>query len=182
MSTVTLLVSTTMGLESVLSHELKQLGYTDLNVKNGFIEFDAPLNAICRCNLWLRTAGRVYLKVGQFHATTFDELYDSISALPWHHFIGPKDEFPISKISSRKSELFSKSDCQRIAKKAVVDALKTGHSVHSLPETEAQFPIRLQIENDEVICSIDTTGSGLSNRGYRAAMGQRPYARHSRRA
>ena len=174
MNNVTLLVSTTMGLESVLSHELKQLGYTDLTVKNGFIEFEAPLIAICRCNLWLRTAGRIYLKIGQFMATTFDELYESINALPWHHYIGPNDEFPISKISSRKSELFSKSDCQRITKKAIVDCLTSHHNVQSLPETDALFPIRLQIENDDVICSIDTTGSGLSNRGYRAAMGQAP--------
>lgn len=169
-----LMASTTMGLESVLSHELKQLGYQNLVVNNGFVEFDGQFSDVCRCNLWLRTAGRVYIQLGQFEATTFDELFEKTRDLPWSDFIGPDDEFPVSKISSRKSELFSKSDGQRIVKKAVVEHLKAAHGVETLPETESLFPIRVQIEDDIVTLSLDTTGSSLSNRGYRAAQGLAP--------
>jgi len=172
--TLRLMATTTMGLESVLSHELKQLGYENLEVKNGSVEFDGTFADVCRCNLWLRTAGRVYIQLGTFNATTFDELFEQTMELPWSDYIGPDDEFPVSKISSRNSELFSKSDGQRIVKKAVVEHLMQAHGVQKLPETESLFPIRVQIESDMVTLSLDTTGSSLSNRGYRAAQGLAP--------
>ena len=99
--------------------------------------------------------------------TTFDQLFDQTKALDWSRFISINDQFPVSKATSRKSALFSKSDCQRLVKKAVAESLKQSYGVKRLPETGALCPIRIQIENDVVVLSIDTTGEGLNKRGYR---------------
>ena len=165
---LTLIATCAMGLESVLTQEIKDLGYKNIQPFNGKVEFIGELADICRANLWLRTAGRVMIKIGEFKATTFDELCDQVRDLPWGQWIGPSDKFPISKVTARKSVIYSKSDSQAIVKKAVADSLKAYHKVSTLPETEAEFAIRLQIENDLATLSIDTSGSGLNKRGYRA--------------
>ncbi len=167
---LTLIATTIMGFESVLAQELKELGYTNIRVDNHKVEFEGTLSDICKANLWCRTAGRIYIKIAEFKALTFDELFEHTQALPWSTWIGPDDQFPVTKITSRKSALFSKSDCQAIVKKAIADSLLTAHKRNELPETKAVFPIRIQIENDWVTLSIDTTGHGLNKRGYRAHM------------
>lgn len=164
---MTLFATATMGLESELNHELKTLGYST-KVFDGKVEFEGDLTDICKTNLWLRTAGRVYIKMGEFEATTFDSLFEQTQDLPWETWIGPHDAFPVTKVTSRKSILFSKSDSQALVKKAVVERLKQAHRVQTLPETGAVFAIRIQIENDRVTLSLDTSGVSLSNRGYRA--------------
>jgi len=171
---LTLIATTIMGFESVLARELKTLGYETVRVFDNKVEFEGTLKDICRANLWLRTAGRIFVKIGQFNATTFDSLFDQTAALDWGQWIQKDDQFPVSNVSSRKSKLFSKSDCQAIVKKAVAESLKKAHRCESLPETKALFPIRIQIENDDVILSIDASGSGLNKRGYRAHMDKAP--------
>ncbi|MFT5170605.1 MAG: putative N6-adenine-specific DNA methylase [Candidatus Marinamargulisbacteria bacterium] len=166
---VNLIATATMGLESVLGREVKALGFEDAKIFDGKVEYTGELKDICRSNLWLRTAGRIYIKMGQFDATTFDELFEKTKALPWSDWIPADGRFPVSKVTSRKSELFSKSDCQRIVNKAIAEHLKEAHGVQSLPEHGANFPIRIQIDKDEVILSMDSSGSGLNKRGYRAA-------------
>lgn len=169
----TLFATATMGLESELNYELKSMGYST-KVFDGKVEFEGDLTDICKTNLWLRTAGRIYIKMADFEATTFDDLFDQTKALPWETWIGPLDAFPVSKATARKSVLFSKSDCQALVKKAVAERLKAAHHVQHLPETGATFAIRIQIENDVVVLSIDTTGTSLSNRGYRAHSDEAP--------
>ncbi|RAP34814.1 RNA methyltransferase [Candidatus Marinamargulisbacteria bacterium SCGC AAA071-K20] len=171
---ITLIATVAMGLESVLSRELKNLGYENLRVDNGKIEFDAELQDICKTNLWLRTAGRIFLKIAEFKATTFDELFEKTKKLHWSDWIGKDDYFPVTKVSSRKSILFSKSDSQAIVNKAVAESLKKSYKVDTLPETGGEFPIRIQIENDMVVLSIDTSGDGLHKRGYRSHMNAAP--------
>jgi len=164
----TIIATTAMGLEAVLNREIKDLGISSTTVSDGKVEFEGTLLDCVKANLWLRTAGKIYIKIGTFIATTFDHLFEETKALPWGDWIGPKDAFPISKITSRKSELFSKSDCQAIVKKAIVEHLKSTHNVQTLPEFEAEVAVRIQIENDIVTLSIDTSGAGLNKRGYRA--------------
>lgn len=168
--TVTIIATTAMGLESVLGRELKDLGYSNVQLSDGKAEFKGSISDICKANLWLRTAGRIYIKVGEFFSMTFDDLFEETLALPWEEWIGPKDKFPISKITSRKSELFSKSDCQAIVKKAISERLKKAHHVTMLPETHATCAVRIQIEKDRVTLSLDTSGEGLNKRGYRSHM------------
>ena len=163
----TLIATTTMGFESVLKQELQGLDLNDLKVFDGKVEFKGDIQDICKTNLWLRTAGRIYIKISEFKAFTFDELFEQTKALPWEKWIQQDAQFPVTQVTSRKSVLFSKSDCQAIVKKAVVNRLQSVYKASRLPETGPVVPIRIQIEKDQVILSIDTSGSGLNKRGYR---------------
>src|SRR5699024_4440151 len=119
---ITLIATAAMGLESIVAKEVRQLGY-EVKIENGMVLFDAPVSAIPRCNLWLRTADRVKLLVGSFTAKTFDELFESTKALPWEQFIPEDGRFPVSG-KSIKSTLYSVPDCQAITKKAIAERLK----------------------------------------------------------
>ncbi|MBT5954730.1 class I SAM-dependent RNA methyltransferase [bacterium] len=165
-----IIVTTAMGLEAVLKRELLDLGYRDLIIEDGKIELEGDLTTLCHLNIWLRTAGRVYLKMGSFFADTFDDLFDKTADLEWEKWIGKNDIFPIYKVSSKNSVLHSKSQCQAIVKKAIVTRLQKKHNVSALPENGIEYPIRLQINKNQVTLSIDSTGQSLSKRGYRAHM------------
>ena len=123
MDKVTLIATAAFGLEAVVAHEVKNLGYPEVQVENGKVTFEADLGALARANLWLRTADRVRLKVGEFQAASFEELFEKTKALPWADFIPENGTFPVEG-KSVKSQLFSVSDCQAIVKKAVVESLK----------------------------------------------------------
>lgn len=172
--TVTLLATAAMGLESVVANEVKALGYQDVQVENGKVQFDADLSAIPRCNLWLRTADRLKVVVGQFTAKTFDELFEKTKALDWEYYIPEEGKFPVLG-KSVKSTLYSVSDCQAIVKKAVVEKLKQKHGVASrMPETGALYRIEVALLKDVVTLTLDTSGAGLHKRGYRVGQGEAP--------
>lgn len=169
-----LTATTAFGLESVVKDEVAALGYPVEGVANGRVHFLGDAAAIPRANLWLRCADRVLWDIGRFEATTFDELFEGTRALPWETVI-PKDGcFPAAKITSVKSRLFSKSDGQRIVKKAVASRLGAHYRVGWLAEDGAAYPIHIQILKDRVTLSLDTSGSGLNKRGYRAHAGGAP--------
>lgn len=171
MTHVTLIATVAMGLEVVLNKELKQLGYTT-TVRDGKVEFDGTIADICTTNLWLRTAGRVLIKLTQFKATNFDELFDTTTQFSWEDWLDTTAEFPIAKISLTKSTINSKSRSQAIIKKAIAKRLLR-HAPH-LPENGPRMPIHVQIQNDIVTLCLDTTGHSLSMRGYRAHMAAAP--------
>lgn len=167
----TLIVTTAMGLESVLKRELFDLGIEECAVSDGRIEYQGDMDAIPQANMWLRTAGRVYIKMGQKKVTTFDMLFEFTKHLPWERWISKTDAFPVTKVTCKKSTLFSKSTCQAIVKKAIVEKLKSVYKVPRLSEDGiGRVAVRITIENDECTLSIDTTGEGLSKRGYREHM------------
>ena len=162
------------GMEATVSFELKNMGIKVLNVSDGRVTFEGDAFEIVRANLSLRTAERVLIKVGEFKAYSFEQLYQGILKLPFENYI-PKDaEFPISKAKSINSKLFSKSDIQSVTKKAVVERLKQKHKVQTLPETGALHPIIIFINKDVVEVTIDTTGPALHKRGYREKSGGAP--------
>ena len=163
-----LIATTTMGLESVLGKECRSLGFENIAVSDGKVEFDGDLTDVCKANLWLRTAGRIYIKLITFKALTFDELFDQTYAFEWERWIPKDGQFPVTKVSSRKSKLFSKSDCQAIVKKAVAKRLENQYGQRCQEEGDSIVAIRIQIENDAVVLSIDSSGAGLNKRGYRA--------------
>ncbi|WP_010530784.1 THUMP domain-containing class I SAM-dependent RNA methyltransferase [Lentibacillus jeotgali] len=170
---VTLIATAAMGLESIVAKEVRQLGY-EVDVENGKVVFDAPVSAIPRCNLWLRTADRVKLQVGQFKAVTFDELFEATKALPWEDVITEEGKFPVSG-KSVKSVLHSVPDCQAIVKKAIAERLKLKYGVAGkMPETDALYKIEAAIHKDQATLTIDTSGSGLHKRGYRVGQGDAP--------
>ncbi|MRH42448.1 class I SAM-dependent RNA methyltransferase [Aquibacillus halophilus] len=174
MRQVTLIATAAMGLESIVANEVRDLGYTDLTVENGRVIFTADVTAIPRCNLWLRTADRVKLLIGQFEAKSFDELFEKTKALPWEDFIPEDGEFPVIG-KSVKSTLFSVSDCQSIVKKAIVERMKIKYGITSwFEESGAFYRVEIALLKDVATLTIDTSGVGLHKRGYRIGQGDAP--------
>ena len=162
------------GLEAVLKKEIYDLGYEITLVEDGRVTFTGDEEAICRANLFLRTAERVLIQVGRFRATTFDESFEGVKALPWEDYLPQDGKFWVKKASSIKSKLFSSSDIQSIVKKAVVERMKQKYHVEWFSEDGADYPLRVFLLKDEVTVAIDTTGESLHKRGYRTMAGAAP--------
>lgn len=173
MPQLSLIATSAFGVEAVVKRELDALGYTPGQAEAGRVYFEAPADAICRCNLWLRCADRVLLHVGSFPSPDFDALFDQVYALPWHEWIPADAEFPVRGKSIR-SKLTSVPACQRTTKKAIVLKLQDAHGVKILPETGPKFQIEIALLNDRATLTIDTSGDGLHKRGYRTQGGTAP--------
>lgn len=163
-----LIASATMGIESVVKDECINLGFKNVQTFNGRVEFDGEFEEIIKANIHLRCADRVFIKMAEFKALTYEELFQNIKKINWQDFIEENGEFPISWVSSVKSKLYSKSDIQRIAKKAIVEKLKENYQREIFIENGALFSIKIQCHNDIFIVMLDTSGEGLNKRGYRA--------------
>ncbi|GLB57939.1 THUMP domain-containing class I SAM-dependent RNA methyltransferase [Cytobacillus sp. NCCP-133] len=173
MSKYDLIATTAMGLEALAAKEVRNLGY-ECEVENGRISFKGDEAAIVRSNLWLRTADRIRIKVGEFKATSFDELFEKTKSLPWEKYMPENAEFPVSG-KSVKSKLFSVSDCQAIVKKAIVERIRTKYKKTGwLEENGPLFKIEVALHKDVALLTIDASGSGLHKRGYRAGQGEAP--------
>ena len=164
------------GLESVLKREIVDLGYDVIKVEDGRITFAGDEQAICYANIHLRTAERILLKMGSFHAETFEELFQGIKAIPWEEVIPQNGKFWVAKAASVKSKLFSPSDIQSIVKKAMVERLKTVYHTEWFQEDGEPFPLRVFLMKDEVTVTLDTTGDSLHKRGYRKLTAKAPIA------
>lgn len=169
-----LVVPCHFGMEAVTKREIYDLGYEITRVEDGRITFEGDAEAICRANVFLRTAERVLLLVGRFKATTFDELFEGIKALPWEEYIPENGKFWVKKASSIKSQLFSPSDIQSIAKKAMVERMKQFYHTNWFQEDGAEYPVRIFLLKDEVTVALDTSGDSLHKRGYRLATSKAP--------
>jgi putative N6-adenine-specific DNA methylase len=168
-----LIATSAMGLESLVAKEVRALGY-ECEVENGKVIYTGDEYAIARSNLWLRTADRVKIKVGEFKAYTFDELFEKTKALPWEKYLPEDAEFPVTG-KSVKSKLFSVSDCQAIVKKAVVERMKSSYKRNSwFDENGALFKIEVALLKDVATITIDASGQGLHKRGYRVDQGEAP--------
>ncbi len=164
------------GLEAVLKKEIIDLGYDVLLVEDGRVTFLGDEEAVCRANIGLRTAERILVKVGTFHAETFDELFENTKALPWEEYIPADGRFGVAKAASVKSRLFSPSDIQSIMKKAMVERLKNIYHINWFKEDGANYPVRVFLMKDEVTVGLDTTGDSLHKRGYRKFTAKAPIA------
>ena len=162
------------GLEAVLKKEILDLGYEISQVEDGKVTFLGDAEAICRANIFLRTTERILLKVGSFKAVTFEELFQGTKALPWEEYIPQDGRFWVKKANSIKSKLFSPSDIQSIMKKAKVERMKQGYGVSVIPETGADYPVRVSLYKDIVTVALDTTGESLHKRGYRKLTSKAP--------
>ncbi len=174
MKTYELVVPCHFGMEAVTKREIYDLGYEITRVEDGRITFEGDAEAICRANVFLRTAERVLLLVGRFKATTFEELFQGIKALPWEDYIPKDGKFWVKKASSIKSKLFSPSDIQSIAKKAMVERLKQVYKTNWFEENGAAYPVRIFLLKDEVMVALDTSGDSLHKRGYRLQTSKAP--------
>ena len=174
MRTFDLLVPCHFGLEAVLKREIYDLGYEITKVEDGRVTFEGDEEAVCRANIFLRTAERVMIQVGRFKATTFEELFQGIRNLPWEEYIPEDGKFWVKKASSINSKLFSPSDIQSIAKKAMVERMKQKYHKEWFKEDGASYPVRIFLLKDEVTVALDTSGDSLHKRGYRTMTSKAP--------
>ncbi len=165
------------GMEAVLKKEIIDLGYDITEVADGRVTFFGDEEALCRANVFLRTAERILIKIGSFYAETFEELFQGTRNLPWEEYIPVDGKFWVAKAASVKSKLFSPSDIQSIMKKAMVERLKEVYHVESrFEENGESFPIRVFLMKDEVTVGLDSTGESLHKRGYRKLTAKAPIA------
>ena len=173
MEKITLIATAKFGLEKLVKNEVIALGFEKPRVSEGRIEFAATRADIPRANIGLRYADRLLLKMGEFPATTFDDLFEQSKALPWETWITPDGKFPVNA-KTVKSTLQSDRSCQSIVKKAVVERLKTAYDIAWFTETGPDFTIQVTIRKDSALLTLDTSGAGLHKRGYRLASGEAP--------
>lgn len=169
----TLIATATFGLEKVVADELKELGYDDLKIENGKVTFVGDERDIVTCNMWLRTADRVLIKMAEFKAESFEELFQGTLEVEWGKYIS-EDGFMHVTGKSVKSKLFSVPDCQSIVKKAVIEAMKREYSMTWFAEDGPEYKIEVGILKDIVTLTLDTSGAGLHKRGYREKAGEAP--------
>ncbi len=166
MAKLELIATATFGLEAIVKREIEALGYRILQSENGKISFLGDERAVVRANLWLRCADRVQIKLAEFHADTFTQLFEQTKALPWEQWICMDGQINVSG-TSVKSQLHSVPACQGMVKKAIIEKLKETYLIEEFPETGLPFGIKVAIVKDRVTLSLDTTGEGLHKRGYR---------------
>lgn len=174
MEKIELIAPCHFGLEAVLKREVQDLGYEISKVEDGRVSFFGDVAAICRANIFLRTAERVLLKVGEFKAVTFDELFEKTKRISWECYIPKDGKFWVTKAASVKSKLFSPSDIQSIMKKAMVKRMQEFYKEEWFPESGAAYPVRVFLMKDQVTVCLDTTGDSLHKRGYRQQAGKAP--------
>jgi len=166
MSQLDLIAATAFGLEGIVARELRALGFDAKGGATGRVHFRGDAEAIVRANLWLRSADRVLIRLGEFPAGDFDALFEQAGALPWEAWIGPRFAFPVNG-RSRNSALTSVPAIQRTVKKAIVERLGRGHRVEELPETGPRCAVQVALQDDVATLTLDTTGPSLHKRGYR---------------
>lgn len=162
------------GLESVLKREILDLGYEIASVEDGRVTFIGDVEAICRANIFIRTAERILLKMGSFQAKDFDELFEGTKAISWEEVLPRNAKFWVTKATTNKSALFSGSAIQSIVKKAIVERMKQTYRVNYFDEDGDEYPIRVFIFKDMVSIGLDTSGTSLHKRGYRQLVGKAP--------
>ncbi len=167
MDNLEIIATSTFGMEAVVKKEINNLGYEITEVKNGRITFQGDLKAVAEANLWLRTAERVLIKMGEFDAEDFDKLYDGVKEIDWPKWLPDSAEFPVSG-KSIDSKLSSVPACQSVVKKAVVDRMKQEYGDKWFAENGPLFPIEVALYKDKALLTIDSSGTGLHKRGYRS--------------
>lgn len=167
-------VTTASGVEAATKRELYKItGIKDLVAIDGRITFEGDIETVAKCNLYLRTANRVEIIVGEFKADDFDKLFDGIKAVPWEEYM-PKDASIVVSAKSVMSKLFAYSAIQSITKKAICERLKSAYKSIILAESGSRYKVETAIRKDVVTVSIDTSGEGLHRRGYRGLVGEAP--------
>lgn len=169
-----IVVTCNFGIETVLKREINDLGISIINVEDGRITCKGTMGDIARANLWLRTAGKVYIEMGRFKALSFEDLFQGVKKIKWSELIGENDKFPIKKATSIKSKVFSPSDIQSITKKAIVENLKEVYNVKWFSEDGINYPIYVFINKDNVSILLDTSGDSLYKRGYKVLQTMAP--------
>lgn len=174
MKTFEICVPCHFGIEAIVKREIYDLGYEITKVEDGRVTFQGDWEAVIRANLCVRTGERILVKLGEFHAEEFEDLFQGIKSIPWEEYIPKDGKFWVTKATSIKSKLFAVPTIQSIAKKAMVERMSEAYHTDSFPETGLSFPVRLFLMKDEVLVTLDTTGVPLHKRGYRTYTSKAP--------
>ena len=174
MKTFEICVPCHFGIEAIVKREIYDLGYEITKVEDGRVTFQGDWEAVVRANLCVRTGERILVKLGEFHAEEFEDLFQGIKSIPWEEYIPKDGKFWVTKATSIKSKLFAVPTIQSIAKKAMVERMSEAYHTDSFPETGLSFPVRLFLMKDEVLVTLDTTGVPLHKRGYRTYTSKAP--------
>ncbi|MEE0946471.1 MAG: class I SAM-dependent RNA methyltransferase [Acutalibacteraceae bacterium] len=166
MSIIKMVAPCLFGIEGIAADEFKRMGFEDVRAENGRVLLSGDENLLVRANINSRFAERILIRMGEFEAYTFTELFDNVKNIPWENFIGKDDAFPVNGWSIN-SQLTSIPDCQSIIKKAIVERLKLKYGISWFEETATEYKIRFSIHKNRVTMMIDTSGEGLHKRGYR---------------
>lgn len=161
-----IIAATAFGLEAVVKREIEALGYRIIKSEDGKITFSGDERAVVKANLWLRSADRVLIKMAEFEALEFEELFQQVKAIPWEEWIPPDGKFIVNG-SSVKSKLSSVPACQSVAEKAIVERLREIYAVDYFEKSGALYDIKISLLKDRVTVTLDTTGPGLFKRGYK---------------
>ena len=177
MDTLTLIATTTFGLEAVAARELEALGYEDIRIEDGKVRFSGTIRDVARTNLWLRSADRVVIEMACFETTDFDELFEKTKSLPWEEWIAVDAKFPVTG-KSVHSQLHHTPTCQKTVKKGIVERLRKFHNRHWFEETGAEYKVNIHVYQNNVSITLDSSGPGLHKRGYRDMQGSCPHQRN----
>ncbi|MBE6035545.1 THUMP domain-containing class I SAM-dependent RNA methyltransferase [Aminipila sp.] len=161
-----LIATSTFGLEAVVKREIESLGYKIIKSEDAKITYIGDERAIVKSNLWLRCADRVLVKMGEFEALEFEELFQNMKGIPWEEWIPADGNFKVN-CTSVKSKLFSMRSCQSVSEKAIIERLKETYGMERFEKTGAEYVVKVTLLKDRATITLDTTGEGLHKRGYR---------------
>ena len=168
-----LIAATTFGLEAVVRREIEALGYKIIKTEDGRVIFEGSERAIVRANLWLRSADRVQIKMAEFKALEFEDIFQNVKGIPWEEWIPMEGNFIVNAVSV-KSKISSVPAIQKVGERALIDRLRELYPIDRFPKTGAEFDVRISIHKDMATVTLDTTGLGLNKRGYRRLIGKAP--------
>lgn len=168
-----LIAATTFGLEAVVRREIEALGYKIIKTEDGRVIFEGSERAIVRANLWLRSADRVQIKMAEFKALEFEDIFQNVKGIPWEEWIPMEGNFIVNAVSV-KSKISSVPAIQKVGERALIDRLRELYPIDRFPKTGAEFDVRISIHKDMATVTLDTTGPGLNKRGYRRLIGKAP--------
>lgn len=170
---LTISLTTASGVEKVTKSEVKRLLGLDVSAINGTLTFNGSMLDVAKCNVNLRTADRVYIKVGEFLATDFNSIFDNTVNLNWENFI-PSDAKLLVDGKCVKSKIFATSSCQSVINKAIAVRLCEKYKMNRLPMTGANYQVVFSLFKDTLTLYLNTSGQGLHKRGYRDLVGIAP--------
>ncbi len=168
-----LIAATTFGLEAVVRREIEALGYKIIKTEDGRVIFEGSERAIVRANLWLRSADRVQIKMAEFKALEFEDIFQNVKGIPWEEWIPMEGNFIVNAVSV-KSKISSVPAIQKVGERALIDRLRELYPIDRFPKTGAEFDVRISIHKDMATVTLDTTGPGLNKRGDRRLIGKAP--------
>jgi putative N6-adenine-specific DNA methylase len=164
------------GLEPYTERELRALGFTATAPIAGGVQFHAPLTGLYLANLWLRTASRVLVRLGAFHAAAFSELRKKAARLEWERWLAPGRPI-VLHVTCHKSKLYHSGGVAERVAGAIADRLGTTSPVVKVSEDdgpgEAQLVV-VRLAQDLCTISLDSSGDLLHRRGYRLAAAKAP--------